>query len=164
MTVEGICISPVAATVIYPEIVIALLIVHFCSHSREGDFVLVITLQCNCYTPPQTLFVVCILFSRSPCVRPAARTSVRPSARTSVRNVLFPKYLNESLLDLHQTLQTCSYMQDKYFKQKSRARAILLELFPFVVLNGFLNSVLCLCCYSPYMGRSTPTTVFDGTN
>ena len=32
--------------------------------------------------PPQTLFVVSILFSRCPCVRP----SVRPS----VRNVLFP--------------------------------------------------------------------------
>ena len=40
--------------------------------------------------------------------------------RASVRNVLFPKYLEESLLDFHQTLQTCSYMQDKYFRQKSK--------------------------------------------
>ena len=30
-------------------------------------------------------------------------------------------------------------MQDKYFKQKSKGKGpILLELFPFVVLNGFL--------------------------
>ena len=28
----------------------------------------------------------------------------------------------ESLLDFHQTLQPCSYMQDKYFRQKVRAR------------------------------------------
>ena len=26
----------------------------------------------------------------------------------------------ESLLDFHQTLQTCLYMQDKYFRQKSK--------------------------------------------
>ena len=35
--------------------------------------------------PPQTLFVVGILFSRCPSVRP----SMRPSVRPSVRNVLF---------------------------------------------------------------------------
>ena len=53
-------------------------------------------------------------------------------------------------------------MQDKYFKQKRKGQGpILLELFPFVVLNGFLNRVLCLCYYSPYTGRSTPTTAFD---
>ena len=28
--------------------------------------------------------------------------------------------LGESLLDFHQTLQTCSYMQDKYLRQKSK--------------------------------------------
>ena len=49
--------------------------------------------------PPQTLFVVGILFSRCPCVR----VCVRPCMRVSLRNVL----------DFHQTLQTCSYMQDK---------------------------------------------------
>ena len=38
------------------------------------------------------------------------------SVCASVPNVLFPKYLKESLLDFHQTLQTCSYMQDKYFR------------------------------------------------
>ena len=54
-------------------------------------------------------------------------------------------------------------MQDKYFKQKSKGKGpILLELFPFVVLNGFLYRVLCLCYYSPYTGQSTPTTAFDG--
>ena len=42
------------------------------------------------------------------------------SVLPSVRNVLFPQYLEESLLDFHQTLQTCSYMQDKYFRQKSK--------------------------------------------
>ena len=47
-------------------------------------------------------------------------------------------YLEESLLDFHQTLQTCSYMQDKYFRQKRKGQGpILLELFPFVVLRGF---------------------------
>ena len=45
---------------------------------------------------------------------------VRLSVRPSVRNILFPLYLEESLLDFHQTLQTCLYMQDKYFRQKSR--------------------------------------------
>ena len=55
-------------------------------------------------------------------------------------------------------------MQDKYFKQKSKGKGlILLELFPFVVLNGFLYRVLCLRYYRPYTGRSTPTTAFDGT-
>ena len=42
---------------------------------------------------------------------------VRPSRRFASL-----KYLEESMLDFHQTLQTCSYMQDKYFKQKVRAR------------------------------------------
>ena len=52
-------------------------------------------------------------------------------------------------------------MQDKYFKQKSKGLGpILLELFPFVVLNGFLYRVLCLCYYRPYMGRSTPTQLW----
>ena len=55
-------------------------------------------------------------------------------------------------------------MQDKYFKQKGKGYGpILLELFPLVVLNAFLYSVLCLCYYSPYTGQSTPTTAFDGT-
>ena len=37
--------------------------------------------------------------------------------RASVRNILFPYYREESSLDFHQTLQTCSYMQDKHFEQ-----------------------------------------------
>ena len=32
---------------------------------------------------------------------------------TSVHNALFPEYLEESLLDFHQTLQTCSYTHGK---------------------------------------------------
>ena len=76
----------------------------------------------------------------------------------------FPLYLEESLLDFHQTLQTCSYMQDKHFRQKSQGQGpILLELFPFVVLNGFEYRLLCLFYYRPYTGQSTPTTAFDGT-
>ena len=66
--------------------------------------------------PPQTLFVVGILFSRCPSVR----ASVCPCVRASVRNVLFLQYFEESSLDFHQTLQTYSYMQDKYFRQKSK--------------------------------------------
>ena len=38
------------------------------------------------------------------------RASVRPSVTFC--------FLNNSLLDFHQTLQTCSYMQDKYFRLK----------------------------------------------
>ena len=39
----------------------------------------------------------------------------------SVCNILFPYYLEESLLlEFHQTLQTYSYIQDKYFKLKSK--------------------------------------------
>ena len=63
----------------------------------------------------------------------------------------------------HQTLLTCSYMQDKYFRQKRKGKGpILLELFPFVVLNGSLYRVLCLCYYRQYTGLSTPTTAFEG--
>ena len=45
--------------------------------------------------------------------------------RASVRNVFF-EYLEESLLDFHQTLQTCSYMQDKYFRPKSKGKGPIL--------------------------------------
>ena len=46
-------------------------------------------------------------------------------------------------MELHQTLKTCSYIQNKYFKQKSKGNwPILLELFPFVGLNGFLPASL----------------------
>ena len=92
----------------------------------------------------------------------SVRASVRPSVCPSVTFC----FLNiwKSSLDFHQTLQTCSCMQDKYFNQKSNCFGpILLELFLFVVLNGFLYRVLCLCYYSPYTGQSTPTTAFDGT-
>ena len=69
-------------------------------------------------------FVVGILFSRC--------ASVRPSVTFCFLSIL------KSFLDFHQALQTCSYMQDKYFRQKNKGYVpILLELFPFVVLNGF---------------------------
>ena len=66
------------------------------------------------------------------------------------------------MLEFHQTLQTCSYMQGRYFKQKRKVQGpILFELFPFVVLNDFLYRGLFLCYYRPYTGQSTPTTAFD---
>ena len=74
------------------------------------------------YTPPQTLFVGGILFSRCPSVRPSV-------------TLCFLNNLEESLPDFHQTLQTCSYMQDKYFRQKVRAR-----IRPSVTLC-FLNNL-----------------------
>ena len=109
--------------------------------------------------PPKTLSVEDIMFSHCPSVCP------------SFRNVLFPEYLEESSIiiscswpwEFHQTLQTHLCIQDKYFKQKSKGYGqILLELFPFVVLNGFLYRGLCLCYYSPNTGRSTPTTALNG--
>ena len=49
-------------------------------------------------------------------------------------------------------------------KTKSKGHGpILLELFPFVVLNGFLYRDLCLCYYSLYTADPTPTTACDGT-
>ena len=39
--------------------------------------------------PPQTLFVVGILFSRRPCVRVCVRACVRPSVRPSVTFFFF---------------------------------------------------------------------------
>ena len=47
------------------------------------------------------------------------------SVRASVRNILVFFYLEESLLDFHQTLQTCSYMQDNTLDKKLRARGNL---------------------------------------
>ena len=52
-------------------------------------------------------------------VRPCVRPSVRASVTFCFLNIL------KSLLYFHQTLQTCSYMQDKYFRQKVRARGKL---------------------------------------
>ena len=55
-----------------------------------------------------------------------------------------------SLLEFHQTLQTYSYLQDIFNKEKSKGSGpILLELFPFVIPNGFyiryINSlIVCL--------------------
>ena len=42
-------------------------------------------------------------------------------------------------------------------RSKKKSKVAVLQL------NGFLYRVLCLCFYRPYMGRSTPTTAFDGT-
>ena len=50
----------------------------------------------------------------------------------------------------------------EHLKQKSKDQEqILLELFPFVVLNCFLYRIL-ICYYRSYTGQSTPTTAFDG--
>ena len=62
---------------------------------------------------------------------------VLPSVLPCMRPFVTFCFLN-ILNYFHQTLQTGSYMQDKYFRQKSkRYGPILLELFPSVVLNGF---------------------------
>ena len=46
--------------------------------------------------------------------------SVRACVFMLVYNVLFPKYIDESLLEFHLTLQTYSYLQDKYFNKKCK--------------------------------------------
>ena len=84
---------------------------YYCMNRRICMFLLYIFPDYFVIIPPAN-FVEGILFSRCPCVRPC----VRPS----VCNVLFLKYLEESLMDFHQTLQTCSYMQDIYFRQNSK--------------------------------------------
>ena len=82
--------------------------------------------------PPQKKFVCggYTVFTLSVCV--------------PVHNVLFPLYLEESLLDFHQTLQTCSYMQDKYLSQKSMGwgpillRVISLCSSKWLLIKGFM--------------------------
>ena len=81
------------------------------------------------YTPRKLCLWEGILFSRCP--------SVRLNIRPCVRNVLFPKYLEESLMEFHQILQTHSYAQGKLLIKIKGYGPILLELFPFVILNGF---------------------------
>ena len=60
------------------------------------------------YTPANFVCVGYTVFTLS--VRPC----VRPSVTFCFLNIL------KSLLDFHQNLQTCSCMQDKYFRQKSK--------------------------------------------
>ena len=58
----------------------------------------------------------CIPFSRCQSINtPTICVFVGFIAFTSVGKVLFPLYLEESLMEFHQTLQTYSYLQDKYF-------------------------------------------------
>ena len=56
----------------------------------------------------------------------------------SVRNVLFPKYLEKSLLEFHQTLQTYIYKTNTF-----GWGLILLKLFPFVIPNDFFIKNPC---------------------
>ena len=81
-----------------------------------------------------------ILFSRCPCV-------VRPSVTFCFLNILKSHCWN--------FIKLCIGVGANSIR--------VISLFPFVVLNGFLYRGLCLCFYSPYTGRSTPTTAFDGT-
>ena len=65
------------------------------------------------FIPPQTVFVGgYTVFTLS--VRPNERTN----ERKCVRDVLFPKYLEESLIEFYQTLQKHSYVQGKYYLYK----------------------------------------------
>ena len=73
----------------------------------------------------------------------------------------FPYNILTSLLEFQQTANIFIYTRQILLTKSKGKGPILLELFPFVVLNGFLYRGLCLCYYSPYTGRSTPTTAFD---
>ena len=64
--------------------------------------------------------------------------------------IVFVFFIEESLTEFHQTLQTHLYLQDK------GKGPILSELFPFVILNA-------LCIDIALMGQSTCTTAFNGT-
>ena len=57
-------------------------------HRSRNGWIFELALAEFYFIPPQTLFVVGILFSRCPCVR--ACVCVRPCVCPSVRNVLFP--------------------------------------------------------------------------
>ena len=57
-------------------------------------------------------------------------------ARASVCDILFPKYLEESLLHNHQTLST-----RQCFYKNVRARG---QLLPFVILNDFYIGFMCM--------------------
>ena len=68
----------------------------------------------DCYIPANFVCGGYTVFTLS------VRVCVRPSVRLSVRLSVTFCFLEESLLDFHQTLQTCLYMQDKYFRQKRK--------------------------------------------
>ena len=74
--------------------------------------------------PQQTLFVVGILFSRCPCVRPCVHPSVTFC------------FLNNSKSHCWIFIKPCKHV---YICKTNTLGLgpILLELFPFVVLNGF---------------------------
>ena len=59
---------------------------------------------------------------------------VRPCVRAFVRNVLFPVYLEESLLDLNQTLQTCSY---RAFVYALMVPSLVDQLLPQLLMEPF---------------------------
>ena len=60
-----------------------------------------------------TVFMLVLLYS-SRTVFVGGYTVFTLSDPVSVCNVLFPSNLKESLMEFHQTLQTHSYIQDKY--------------------------------------------------
>ena len=59
------------------------------------------------------------------------------------------------MMEFHQTLQTPWYPQDEHVLLEKRAR-ILLELLPFVILNGFF-----LYIDSAYARKSTCTALAE---
>ena len=70
----------------------------------------------------------------------SVRASIRLSITFCFLNILNSYYWNFIKLCKHVLIY--QKVQDKHFKQKSTGKGpILLELFPFVVLNGFLKGV-----------------------
>ena len=87
--------------------------------------------------PPQTLFVVgYTVFTLS--VRPSVRASVRPCVRPSV-TFCFLNILKSQCWNFIKLCKHINICKTNTFNKKGKGYGpILLELFPFVVLNGFL--------------------------
>ena len=103
--------------------------------------------------PPQTFFVEGILFSCQ-----SVGSCVCPSVTFCFLNILKSHCWNFIKLCKHIYIYKTNTLS-----KKVRARGqFKVELFSFVVLNGFLYRGLCLCYYRPYTCQSTPTTAFYG--
>ena len=88
----------------------------------------------------------------------SVRSCVRLSGTFCFLNIL--KSLCWIFIKLCKHILTC---KTNTLNKKNKGWGPILELLSFVVINGFLDMVLCLCYYSPYTGQSTPTTAFERT-